>query len=157
VTAPASSVPAVRQWLYTTITAAVASFTQPGVEVYLSQEDHQSTQDLVVIQGAHRRAEVKRFVGGGGPFWMDELYTIDVVIACYVAGPDAFPAVDVRAYAVLAAIETAVRADPSAGGNVVQINPEGSASEHEWDEDGNGGVNGGQCHITLTLSARATQ
>lgn len=152
-TAPASSVVAVRAWLYSTITDAVASLTAPTVEVYLSQEDHESAQDIVVIQGAHRRVEVKRLVGGGGQFWVDETYTIDVEIACYVGGADAFPAVDQRAYQVLALIETAVRADPSAGGNVVQINPEGSVSLHEWDED----ALGGHCNITLTLTATATQ
>jgi hypothetical protein len=152
-TAPASSIPAVRAWLQTTITAALTTFTAPTVEVYLSQEDHQSTQDIVVIGGAHRKVETRRFVGGGGQFWVNEMYTIDVDIACFVAGPNAFPAVDTRAYQVLAAVETAVRADPSAGGAVVQLNPEGSVSLHEWDEESYGA----HCNITLTLSATATQ
>lgn len=158
-TAPASTVPVVRQWLYSTITTAVASFTDPSVEVYLSQEDHESTQDLVVIGGAHRKNTMARLVGGGGLGWLDETYTIDVDIACFVAGPDAFTdtatqdSVDTRAYKVLAAIEQALRADPSAGGNVVVLYPSGSASQHEWDES----EMGGQCQITLTVEVTATQ
>lgn len=158
-TAPASSVPVVRQWLYQQCTTAAAGFTEPTVEVYLSQEDHASTQDLIVIGGAHRRFEPNRLVGGGGVLWGDETYTVDVDIACYVAGPDAFndtatqDSVDTRAYKILAAVETQIRLDPSAGGAVVVLHPAGSSSQHEWDEESNGG----HCQITLTVQVTATQ
>lgn len=158
-TAPASSVPAVRQWLFQQCSTAVAAFTDPTVEVYLSQEDHESSQDLVVIGGAHRRVSPVRMVGGGGLGWLDETYTVDIEIACFVAGVDAFvdvggrDSVDTRAYKVLAAIEQQIRADPSAGGAVVVLHPAGSASQHEWDES----EMGGHCQITLTVEVTATQ
>lgn len=158
-TAPASSVPAVRQWLAQTCTTAVAGFTAPTVEVYLSQEDHESTEDLIVIGGAHRKGSPVRLVGGGGLGWMDETYTVDVDIACFVAGPDAFidtasqDSVDTRAYKVLAAVETAIRTDPSAGGAVLVLHPSGSTSLHEWDDEDRGG----HCQITLTVEVTATQ
>lgn len=158
-TAPASSVPTVRQWLYQQATTAVASFTEPTVEVYLSQEDHQSTQDLVVIGGAHRKSDPVRFVGGGGLYWMDETYTVDIEIASFVAGAKAFTdtatqdSVDTRAYKILAALEQAFRADPSAGGAVLRLFPSGSTSTHEWDDE----AMGGHCNISLTVEVTASQ
>jgi hypothetical protein len=147
-----SSVPGVRTWLLQVLSAAVEPFTSPTVEVFLSQPDHETANDLVVIGAVHRQTPTVRFVGGGGPMWQDEIYTIDIEIACFLGGAAAFPDVDLRAYQVLVACEQAIRADPSANGQVVVIHPEGSDSSHEWDEGGEGG----HCNIAMIVSVCAT-
>lgn len=152
---PQSSVPGVRAYLIAQFTAATANFTDPTVEVYASQPNHETTQDIVVVGGVNRQTPTVRLVGSGGPLWQDEKYSIDVEIACYIAGNDPFPDVDVRAFDVLVACERAIRADPSANGQVVQMNPETSTSTHEWD-DSDSGTAGGNCNITLTVEVHAT-
>jgi hypothetical protein len=139
--APVSTVPAVRAWLVAQFTAAVSGITEPAVEVYQSAEDHESTADVVIVEGAQRTLGGFEMVGGGGAGWLQESFTIGVSIECFVHGERPFPDVDDRAYLILGLLEQAVRADPSLGGLVIVGQPAGSTSTHATSADG------GHCDI----------
>lgn len=140
-TIPVSSVPAVRAYLVAAITTQVQAshYTEPGVEVYSVAVDHDTTQDVVVVGKARRKTEPGSLVGGGGAHFQFERYRLEVVIECDAWGPNDTPTVvENRAYALLANVETAVRADPSLGGLVVEAYPDESEDDPSWSAEHKG-------------------
>jgi hypothetical protein len=134
---PISTVPAVRSYLISAITAQVnaAGLSEPGCEVYDSAPDHETTNDVIAVCGARRQTRPLALVGSGGQFWLDESYQVEVMIDCFQAGADgAMEAVNARAYQLLALVETAVRQDPSLAGNVLEARPQESESTPSWDD-----------------------
>lgn len=149
---PVSTVPAVRQYLLTQIQAQIGIYTAPIVEVYLSDADHESAADLVIIGGAHRALEPFAMVGSGGPHWLRETYHLEVSIECAQFGVDStFSTVDSRAYQLLGMVETVVRTDPSLGGLVLVARPAESTSEHAWGDE----HQGPQCLIKAQIYVSA--
>jgi hypothetical protein len=122
-----STVPAVRNYLLQQITELVKAenFSDPEVTVVLSGlENPETTDDVILIGGQVKRTpKTTRFVGGGGPGWIEEYYTISVNIMCAAYSDTDFEAVDARAYYLLALCEQAVRDDPSLGQLVTSAAP----------------------------------
>lgn len=154
-TIPVSTVPQARANLISAISALVATsgLTEPGCEVYDSAPDHETENDIIAVCGARRTVESMALVGSGAQFWRQEHYSIEVMIDCFQGGANgAMEAVNQRAYALLALVETAVRQDPSLGGIAIQAAPASSDSVPSWDD----AHMGARCLITAEIKVSAT-
>lgn len=134
---PVSTVPAVRQYLYAQISAAVAerAYVAPGVTVELAElsEPEDYSDILVVGKTITRTPEIAQIVGGGGAHWLRERYTVSIHITCSDQSSPTFAAVDARAYELLAIVEGVVRADPSLNKLVIVAHPGPSHIESDFD------------------------
>lgn len=152
---PVSSIPQVRVYLINAINAQVATagITEPGVEVYDTEPDHETTQDTIAVCGAHRTVGPMAMVGSGAQFWREEHYTLEVQIDTFAAGANsAMEAAVSRAYQLLGLVEVAVRQDPSLGGLAIQAAPGDDQSHPSWDD----AHIGGRCMITAQIHVTAT-
>lgn len=145
------------------VLATPDGFTSPDILVCEGQptEDPVSEKDVIIIgwqpqdgSGVLQTFVPSQLVGSGGPGWLREDYHIPVHVSVYRGGDDV-PGVRTRCKALVEAIDTAVRTDPSLAGHVHQAYP----SSHTftgvaWAGSGNS-VNGRvmTCNIVVTCLA----
>jgi hypothetical protein len=142
---PASTAPAVRQYLYDQCTAKLTP--DPGdvrasLLVVFDAPGPDQPEDIVVIGPVRRQLKVAAMIGGGGAGWLDESYTVEIAVDVF-RGSDNGQAAYVRAMDLTNAIIALVRTDLTLGGNVIKSTPKSDDGEVEWD-------NGGK-HACVTL------
>jgi hypothetical protein len=131
---PASSVPAAKLFLYNGITtqindtAVLVSYDTPGP----NQPD-----DLVVIGAVTRTVVPYQMVGSGQAGWLDETYTIEVIVDVFRGGDNARTAFE-RACTLADTVAFVVRTDPSLGGAVLVAHPAQVHYEGIWEDEHRG-------------------
>lgn len=131
-TIPVSTVPAVKAYLKTTLEAR--SEFQNTVLVEYGPATTFLADELVLLGDSRGTMTVARMVGGGGQFWMNEDYILEVDILL-MRGEDDQQAAENRLHTIAAVICDAVRLDPSLGGLVTQANPASFAVELGWEDE----------------------
>ena len=133
-TIPVSTVPAVRKWLFDSISAALTPDpldSSAELLVCLDSPGTYQPQDIVVIGNVATAISVNSLVGSGGAGWLEERYTVDVDIEVFRGG-DSAQQVSERAFLLGAGVLNCVRSDPSLGTNVLVAKP--TASDYSGDE-----------------------
>lgn len=140
---PASTVPAVVDWLVTniaahpTVAAAPTDGSQPVLVVYGPPGTYQPDDIIAVAFPVQGTFTALAMVGSGGAGWLREDYDVAVEISCFRGGDDA-KSVFARAGQLAYAVADTVRSDPSIGDAVVQAMPAGFTWEQSWDPDHKG-------------------
>lgn len=137
---PASTAPAVRQWLYDQCTALLPldqTDTHASLLVCFDQPGPNDPEDIVAIGGVRRQLKVAAMIGGGGAGWLDEHYTVSVVIDVFRGG-DSGQVAYLRAMDLANAVISIVRTDLTLGGHVIKAVPTGDDAEVEWDSEHGG-------------------
>ena len=149
---PVSSVPTVKAWLFTTLGTACTAATGIDLLVRYAQPGPFDPEDVVSV-GACRNRTVSPFALVGGfdqPDSMIEDYDIDIEVDVARFGKDVAQQATERAYTLIGQIETAVRADPTAGGAALKVVPASSSDDPEWTD--NGALN---VHAVVTVHVEA--
>jgi hypothetical protein len=132
--APSSTVPAVKAYLFNAlkVRTELATLIAQG-EALVSYDDPGpfQPQDIVAVTNVTRSVKPLQMVGGGGAGWLDESYTVDVVVDVFRGGDDPQTVFE-RACLLVDVVVDVVRQDPSLGGLVIQANPEASDYVSEW-------------------------
>ncbi|MGW1859363.1 hypothetical protein [Streptomyces collinus] len=139
-TIPKSTAPAVRQWLYDQCTANLApdpDNVRASLAVVFDAPGPENPDDIVAISRVRRTLKVGAMVGGGGAGWLDEDYTVEVVIDCF-RGSDSGQVAYERAMTLADGVIAIVRTDLTLGGNVIMARPKGDDAEVEWDSEHGG-------------------
>jgi hypothetical protein len=136
-TIPTSSAPSVRQYFYDMLTAQLTPdpfsktssllvcFDDPGA----GQPD-----DIVAVGKTTSQVGVMALVGGGGAGWLDERYTLEIVVDVFRGGDDpTSQAAYIQASALCDSIIAVLRGDPSLGGRVLVAKPHSVAVDVEED------------------------
>jgi hypothetical protein len=137
---PSSTAPAVRQWLYDQCTAQLPLDQldkSASLLVCFDQPGPNEPDDIVAIGRVRRQLKVAAMIGGGGAGWLDEHYSVDVVIDVF-RGSDSGQVAYQRAMDLANAVIALVRADITLGGHVVRSAPRGDDAEVEWDSEHGG-------------------
>lgn len=133
---PSSSAPAVRQWLFDQMTAALTPDPNSPTSMLLVCFDEpgpNQPDDIVYVGKVTRHISVNSLVGGGGAGWLEERYSVDVDIDVYRGGDD--PQTVYKRCSDLADAVVAIgRTDPSMGGNVLVGKPVTSDHDVTWDD-----------------------
>jgi hypothetical protein len=142
---PTTSVPSALAYLLSATTeqvkfdAAASSiligFTDPGFGPDVPNE--------FIQFGEVKRLETPTtFQGGGGQFWLNEVYDIACLVSVWTGSSDSDGATDVqveqiaRVWQLYSYVETAIRLDPSLGDLVDQANPQDTVqSVPEWTQE----------------------
>lgn len=131
-TIPASTAPAARRWLFDQCTAQIQADPDDQQSSLLVCYDDPGTNqpgDIVSVGGVTRQISISAMVGSGGAGWLEERYTIALVIDIYRGGPDAAQSSYDRGAALLDQVVAIVRADPTLGGAVLVGRPAESQTE----------------------------
>ncbi|MFE9372250.1 hypothetical protein ACFYM2_21120 [Streptomyces sp. NPDC006711] len=139
-TIPASSAPAVRQYLFDQLSATLTSdpdFPNEQLLVCFDEPGTFQPADIVSIGKVSRQDNVSSMVGSGGPGWLEETYDVDVTIDVYRGG-DYPQHVFARSVALFDAVCVVVRSDPTLGGAVLSARPTASSHEVAWDDEHKG-------------------
>lgn len=139
-TIPQSTAPAVRQWLYDQCTAGLAPDplnTRASLLVVFDQPGPNEPDDIVAIGRVRRQLKAAAMVGGGGAGWLDEAYTVEIVIDVF-RGSDSGQVAYSRATDLANAVIAIVRTDLTLGGHVIRSQPKGDDAEVEWDTEHGG-------------------
>lgn len=145
-----STVPAVKAALFNGIKTQIAD---SSVLVSYDEPGEFQPDDIVVIGNVSRSVEVHAMVGSGGTGWLEETYTVDIVISVYRGGDDPQTVFE-RACTLAAAVETFVRNDPYLGLNasgVIVSWPIQAEYVGEWEEDHRGRM----CTVNLQIHVLA--
>jgi hypothetical protein len=137
---PSSTAPAVRQWLYDQCTAGLApdpNNVRASLLVCFDQPGPNEPDDIVAIGQVRRHLKVAAMVGGGGAGWLDESYSVTVVIDVF-RGSDSGQVAYSRAMDLANAVIAIVRTDITLGGHVIKSAPTGDSAEVEWDSEHGG-------------------
>jgi hypothetical protein len=129
---PSSTAPAARRWLYEQLLAQIQPDpvdTRASLLVCYDDPGTDEPEDIVSVGGVTRDINVNSMVGSGGAGWLDERYTIALIIDVARGGPDAAGAVFDRSCALLDQVIAIVRADPTLGGAVLVGKPVSSQTE----------------------------
>lgn len=116
---PASSVPTAVGYLYDHIVTAV---NDTAVLVSYGPPEPNQPDDLIVVGNVSREIIPWQMVGSGGAGWLDETYTVEVIVSVYRGGDNGRVVME-RACVLVDIVVAVVRADPSLGGAVVVANP----------------------------------
>jgi hypothetical protein len=146
-TIPNSTAPAVRQWLFDQCTAGLApdpDNVRASLLVCFDQPGPNEPDDIVAIGRVHRQLSVGAMIGGGGAGWLDESYTVEIVIDVFRSNDSGQVAYS-RAMDLAGAVIAIVRTDLTLGGHVIKSVPKGDTAEVEWDTDHAGK------HATVTV------
>jgi hypothetical protein len=133
---PSSSAPAVRTYLHDQLTATLTPdplSPRSSLLVCYDVPGPNQPDDIVSVGKIHRRLGVNSLVGGGGAGWLEERYTVEVIVDVYRGGDDA-QATYLRASTLVESAISLVRSDPTLGGAVVVAKPVSDLTEVEWDE-----------------------
>lgn len=139
-TIPVSTAPAVRQYLYDTITAQLTPdplSKSASLLVCFDEPGPNQPDDIVCVGKVSRQLARTAMVGGGGAGWLSETYTVEILIEVYRGGDDA-QAVFSRAASLADSIISIVRSDISLGGNVLSGHPTATTEDVAWDENHQG-------------------
>jgi hypothetical protein len=147
VTIPASTIPAAKLYLFTQITALV---NDTSVLVCYDPPGPRQPDDILMVGAVDRQVVPYQMVGSGQAGWLDESYSIEVVVSVYRGGDDARTAFE-RACVLADQVVYVVRNDPSLGGAVVVAHPEQSRYEAAWEEEHKGRL----VTVTIPIFCRA--
>jgi hypothetical protein len=131
-TIPASTAPAARRWLFEQLLAQIQpdpDDTQSSLLVCYDEPGTNQPGDIVSVGGVTREITISAMVGSGGAGWLEERFTIAVVIDVYRGGPDAAQTSYDRGAALLDQVVAIVRTDPTLGGAVLVGRPTESQTE----------------------------
>jgi hypothetical protein len=131
-TIPVSTLPAVKAYLFTQLSARTELADPVGV--FYDLPSVTPPDDLVYLGDSRGKNVITRMVGSGGAGWLDEHYELDIVVDV-IRGDDDPKANDEQALALLAAVVDTIRADPSLGGLVIQAAPVAFSLSSSWDDD----------------------
>jgi hypothetical protein len=139
-TIPSSTAPAVRQWLYDQCTAGLTpdpNNVRASLLVVFDSPGPNEPDDIVAIGRVRRQLKVGAMIGGGGAGFLDESYTVEVVVDVF-RGSDSGQVAYSRAMTLANAVIAIVRTDLTLGGNVIRSVPKGDDAEVEWDTEHGG-------------------
>jgi hypothetical protein len=105
--------------------------------------------DIISVGDVMRTIDTFQMVGSGGAGWLDESFTVMVTVSVYRGGDNA-QAVFERACVLAAAVEAAVRNDPTLGGAVTQAHPSVAEYMASWEAEHKGRV----AEIIMHISCR---
>lgn len=151
---PVSTVPAVKNYLVTNLTAgpnSLAAVTGYGLGVFYDRPNRYLPEDIVVVGDVHRQVSVLAMVGGGGQDWLEEVYQVDITTSIFRAGDYAQTCYE-RAWTLTSGVESLIRSDPSLGGLVVEARPGVSTDATEWVPESKGRL----CEVVLQVHVTAT-
>lgn len=135
---PVPTAPAVKAYLMTALAARTElTGSTPPAELSYDVPGTFLADDVVVVGDVDVSFAPLQMVGSGGAGWLDEHYTVDVVVDVVRGADDAQGAFQRAATLAAAAIDI-VRQDPSLGGLVIQAAPSRLTFESNWQEDGKG-------------------
>jgi len=146
-TIPTSTAPAARQWLYDQLSATLTPDPlSPASQLLVCFDEPGPNQpdDIVSVGDVNRAFEPGSLVGGGGPGWLRERYTITITVDVFRGGDDAQGCYR-RAQLLADGVVNAVRSDLTLGGAVITATPMSDAATGEWDQDHLGR------HVTSTI------
>jgi hypothetical protein len=121
--------------LLTAITNQTANQTPSGYAFGIVRGEPQANlpldEAIYIMQVANRTLTRVQMVGGGGYGYLREDYVIPVEIRVLRGGDNAVD-VETRAWTLIAAVETAIRADLTLNGAVIEAWPESNDLMSEW-------------------------
>ena len=138
---PASTVPAVKSWLFTQLQTACKPDPLGGIDLLVRYGDPgpYDPLDVVSIQGASSPVRPAAFTGGEtAQYSFKEEYTLTVVVDVQRKGGGADNpnlVADTQAYALVTQIEDVIRTDPTCGGNVLVARPVSRRESSRWDDN----------------------
>ncbi|PJN22419.1 hypothetical protein [Kitasatospora sp. CB02891] len=159
---PASSVPAARLWLFKALAAQLTPdsglvngqghYGDPNASLLVCLDEPGTYQpaDIVSVGRVARDISVSSMVGSGGAGWLEEHYTIAIVIEV-ARGDDAQSAFE-RAADLVDQVVAVVRTDPTLGGTVLVARPTTNTIDVLWASDHTGRV--GQAELSITCMQR---
>ncbi|MFI0894891.1 hypothetical protein [Streptomyces sp. NPDC020983] len=130
-TIPASTAPAARRWLYEQLTAQIQpdpDNTRASLLICYDEPSTDQPSDIISVGGVTREIAISAMVGSGGAGWLEERYTIALIIDVARGGDDAAGVFD-RACTLLDQVVAIIRADPTLGGAVLVGRPVSSQTE----------------------------
>jgi hypothetical protein len=133
---PSSSAPAVRTYLHDQLTVTLQpdpNSPRSSLLVCYDVPGPNQPDDIVSVGKVHRRLAANSLVGSGGAGWLEERYTVEVIVDVYRGGDDA-QATYLRASSLAESVIAVVRSDPTLGGAVVVAKPITDLTEVEWDD-----------------------
>lgn len=129
--APVSTIPAVKCYLVAAVkmrpeieSPTLVTYGEPGT--YLPR-------DIICVLDATQAFTVAAMVGSGATHWLDETYSIDIVVDCFLGGDDPRK-VEERALYLAGIVVDVVRTDPSLGGLVIQAKPLSLRTSGAWED-----------------------
>lgn len=134
---PTSTAPAVKTWLYNLLVANLTPSPGSRLRVFYNDPGTDLPDDVVSVSNVlNRTTTYAAFVGGGGANYLDETYTIEIVIDAYRGGDNAITA-EARAWVLEGAIEQLIRGDLTAGGTagVFDLRPGAVSAAGTWSPD----------------------
>lgn len=154
-TAPVSTVPVVKAALVALIAGAVdqdPATGDPVVGVWYSDVGQNFPDDNIIVGKASQTSHPTRLVGGGSTFWMDEAYSIEIIISVH-RGVDQPQPAEERVWHLAGLIANAVRRDPSLAGRVTVAWPASLDVEAEWIDDPGGWQAVGTMHVEFEATS----
>lgn len=158
VTVPTSSVAPVKNYLFNAL-AARTEITSTKVLVSYDEPGPFQPDDIIAVMDVERENSIMQMVGSGGSGWIEEEYTMDIVVACYRGG-DYAKTVFERAAFLADVVVDVVRQDPSCGGLVnIHARPAAVFYASQWnvvesDVDGTLQHLGRETIATVSVSVR---
>lgn len=142
---PVSTVPLAKLAVYN---ATLAQVNDPSVTVsYDDPSPGQLTDDVIAVGDVERKITPFAMVASGQAGWLDEEYSLSIIVSVYRGGDDARTAFE-RACVLVDFVVAGVRADPSLGGVVVVAHPEDVSYDAQWEDDHKGRL------VTATVRVR---
>jgi hypothetical protein len=136
-----TAVPAALTWLVAEISAQPACVPdgEYSFTIFRGEPPAKFPWDQAIIIGAEIQRKLSKLaiVGGGGFEYLREDFTIKVEIHVFRGGDDE-PTIEARLWALVNAVETAVRTDLSLGGAVSEAWPTTMDYTSGWAPNGNG-------------------
>lgn len=147
---PGTTVGQARLNILAAIQTQTASLSLPSgysLVVQLEPLGQNAPEQRILVGRARVQNVIESFVGSGGQHWIDERYTIEVTCFAFRGGEDQ-ASTFTDCVALVNAVQTAVRNDPSLGlaqgsapagmGYVIQAYPARLEWTTDWSENGQG-------------------
>lgn len=136
-----------------TQSAVTSSTTQQAPPLVKKGAPGPNQPDDLIIVGelVSQRYTPDVFRGDGGSGWLQEDYTISVVVNCYRGGDNPDDALT-RCEVLVNAVDDAVRNDPSLAGAVLIAYPSAHDYSVTWEPDHKGWI--AQCDMYVTCMAK---
>ena len=132
-----SSIPAAVTYLITMLNqTSVVTNPVPGFPIAVIRGaplPEMPIDEAFVIQQAQRTTSRFQMRGDGGTGWLREDITIPIDVVC-VRGGDDEVTMENRLWTMVGAAESAIRADPTLGGTVLEAWPDSTPFTSEWTE-----------------------
>lgn len=136
----ASTVPTARAFLFSAVTtlAAADSTVKVIYDPPTTGDNASGGNQRIVFSEVHVTPEISAMVGSGGTGWLEEFYDVHIVCESF-SGGDANGLLTFTQCATLVGyVISAVRNDPSLGGNVIVARPEPYDLTPSWDAEAQG-------------------